>query len=193
MEELNPAGLPVLPDSITRKLDKGQDVAVEEVREAAIDNLRSGRTNPVHAENLRPISRAAANASLAQHGGMLPRFPQTRRVIPEPFRRPRIDASRHGKTWQWVRASRVGEGDIIPGLGLVEGCAKGTRYVTRDRLLAEAPLKPLEGQVLAEPRPGMVAVGVSVYLRGAGGSLQVYDDGEEVQVFRQAPSTAGKT
>lgn len=179
-EEINPDGLPVIPDSIARKIDKGQDVAIEEVREAALDNIKAGKTNPVHAENLRPISKAEATKRTtfgkSGSGTSLPSFPQTRRVIPEPFKRPSINADRHGKSWQWIRADLVVPGDIVPDVGEV--------YKREERVIRAS-----RAEVTGVPGSGAeqdtVAVGTRVRLYNANGRFTEHAPGDEVHVFRK--------
>lgn len=177
MTEPDPASLPVIPEAIERKIDQGKDVAIEEIREAAIDQIRTNRTTPVHAENLRPISPAtAAEMRTQKPGGKLPKMPAMRRVIPEPFRRPRIDASRHGKEWVWVLAKLVVPGDIVPDIGLVDRREEQVLYVPRGELVGATG-----GAEDLVP----VATGIKIVLHGVSGASLEFQPDDEVHTFRK--------
>jgi len=122
-------------------------------------------SEPVRAQDLKPISGAEAAARRTQHGESLPSMPATRRVIPAPFRRQRVVGGRHGKTWQSVRAELVATGDMTELVGLVAS----VQAVVRRETVAG--------------RPG-VATGTDVVLTGIGGASQTVDASALVRVFR---------
>jgi hypothetical protein len=147
---------------------------------------------PVHAEALAPISRAEAARRETFDGSALPGHPVTRRVIPAPFRRDRLVAGRHGKTWQEVRASGVRPGDIIPDIGVVTGISDEIRYMDRSEFppaeLAEIDALYPGGATGADGHPltwgTKVAVGLDYTITGAGGNKLKTDAGTKVRVFR---------
>jgi hypothetical protein len=166
-----PGGILEIPDSLGRDVDRANagkapappveaflsDTTLSEIEKAT-------RPPPVHAENLIPITPQSAAAHRTQHGEKLPSMPVQRRVIPAPFRRPRISAGSHGKTWQSCRAGEVAVGDIVPDVGQV--------VYAGERVIHES----LEGYD--------VAVGLRVVLAGKGGVVQVHRPEARLQVFR---------
>jgi hypothetical protein len=168
-----PGGILEIPASLGRDLDKAaagkiapppveafmSDSALEAAEKAA-----RAASGPVHAEDLRPISRAEAAARTTFDGHSLPDVPAPRRVIPAPFRRPQVTGGSHGKTWQPVRADQVRPGDIIPDLG----------RVTR-----------VDEHGIYEDIGGHDALtGIEVVLTGAGGVVRVLDCADQVRAFR---------
>lgn len=122
---------------------------------------------PVHAEDLRPISRAEAARRTTFDGQSLPRAPATRRVIPAPFRRPSARGGGHGKTWQSVPAEQVNAGDMTELVGKVS--------------LAQSVLRR---DTISGHRD--VAVGTDVVLTGIGGVTETVDAASQVRVFRSS-------
>jgi hypothetical protein len=165
-----------IPESLGRDVDKAregklkQPLAVEEfMTPGALEQVAQQTSKAaVHAEDLVPISKAEAAARTTQHGDTLPSMPATRRVIPAPFKRPRIDCGRHGRTWQRVLPGRVEPGDMVPGVGRVETVETVTRYET----VAGVP---------------DVAVGMKVIITGAAGTELACDPSDRIQAFRPAP------
>jgi hypothetical protein len=146
---------------------------------------------PVHAESLRPISKAEARRRTTFDGESMPKFPATRRVIPAPFQRDRVTGGRHGKSWQLTTASRIRARDIIPGIGLVLEVEERNVYATRADVEAGTTegrgIIALPGNTLPVPVEqaiDMVAIGIAIVVRGAGGNAQAYDASREVKVFR---------
>lgn len=112
---------------------------------------------PVHAEDLTPISREqAASRTMLTRGGPLPSMPTHRRVIPEPFRRPSIHVTHHGRTWQPCRADAVDVGDTVPDVGVVTE----REIIRRTETVAGVP---------------GVLTGMKIKLTGAGGVERVFD------------------
>lgn len=167
--EISPDALPVIPDKVTEKIEAGEDVSAEYIagaaREQAAERARR-QAGPVHLEDLTAVSRNDPRIAMSFDGASLPKAPQTRRVIPPPFRRPRIAIDHHGKSWQLCRADEIARGDIIPGIGAV---AAAYPYIRRDTIAGT------EG----------VAAGTDIRVTGAGGSVAVYDAAESVRVFRK--------
>jgi len=122
---------------------------------------------PVPAEALVPISKAEAARRTMFDGQTLPSMPVTRRVKPAPFRRDRIEVSRHGRTWQYVAAEKVQAGDTVPGVGEVEH----RQIVRRHETVAGR---------------SDVAVGMKVILTGKGGNVLAFDLQEKVHAHRLA-------
>lgn len=164
-----------IPDSLGRDVDKAKagklkgPLAVEEfMTPGALEQVAAQTSRAaVHAEDLRPISKAEAAARTTQHGDTLPSMPATRRVIPAPFKRPRIDMDRHGRTWQRVLPDRVEPGDMVPGVGRVASVETVTRY----EMIAGVP---------------DVAVGMKVIITGASGAELTCDPSVRIQAFRPA-------
>jgi hypothetical protein len=123
-------------------------------------------SEPVHAEDLRPISRAEAARRTTFDGEHLPGLPATRRVIPPPFRRDRIDVDHHGKTWRSIPADEVSSGDMTELVGKVTGIVSVLR---RETIAGRAG----------------VAVGTDIILTGAGGVTATVDVAAPVRVFRR--------
>ena len=130
-----------------------------------VERQTAAARSPVHAEDLRPISGAEAARRTTFDGQSLPSMPARRRVIPAPFARPSVRGGSHGKTWQRVRADEVRAGDIVPDVGLVA--------LVHERLRRETVAGRAE-----------VATRVEFVLTGAGGVIQAFSPGEQVQVFR---------
>jgi hypothetical protein len=87
-----------------------------------LEQARQSRSAPVHAQDLKPISREEATRRTTFGGDSMPSFPSTRKVIPAPFKRPSISlSSREGdrREWHTVRADSIREDDIVVDLGKV--------------------------------------------------------------------------
>lgn len=169
-DDSKPGHVLTVPDSVANDLDHGRDVPIEalmpdHVVEAA-QLAQAKRTAPVHAGQLQPISHGEAAARRTQHGETLPNMPATRRVIPEPFRRPRIDISRHGRVWEYVPPELVEPGDTVPGVGQVAVID----VVVRRATVAGVP---------------DVAVGTEVVLTGVSGTQCAYRPKDMIQAFRR--------
>lgn len=204
--------LPIIPDKVAAKIRKGQDVPLEEVSEAAVgllEETNASRRKPVHAGDLKPITKAQA-ASLVSgtpdgklRRGAMPNAPATRRVIPDPFRRPSVNLQVPGEPrpdWGYCRADRVQEGDIIPDLGRVVAVESRIRYapaeeqvpVTVYRAGEDGP-DPLIHKTFEGPEyealagkygSTQVAIGYEILLTGAGGKVLALDAGDQARVFR---------
>src|SRR6202012_5730263 len=98
-----------IPDSLGRDVDRfregrgpAPDVEAFMSPEALeqVEVQTAAAAAPVHAEDLRPITRAEAAARTTFDGEHLPSgIPQLKRVIPAPYRRDRIEISHHGRVW----------------------------------------------------------------------------------------------
>lgn len=175
MSDDKPGGILEIPDSLGRDLDKAAagkipappiEAFMSDSALQASQDATTAASEPVHAEDLRPVSAAEAARRSTFDGQSLPRTTR-RRVIPAPFRRPRAVGGSHGKTWQSVRADQVVSGDIIPGIGLV----MDVREVIRRETVA-----------------GVAGVATRVEWRvtGAGGVTKAFRPAEQVRVFRSA-------
>jgi hypothetical protein len=165
-----------IPDSLGRDLDKAaagkipappieafmSDSALEQAEKAA-----RAAAEPVHAEDLKPVSAAEAAARTTFGGEHLPSLPSARRVIPAPFRRERVTGGRHGKTWQPVRADQVVPGDMTELVGKVAAAEP----VLRREAVAGVP---------------DVATGTGIVLTGIGGVTETVDAARQVRVFRRS-------
>lgn len=202
--------LPIIPDKVVDSLRKGKDVPLEAISEAAAemkeDHLAK-RKAPVHAEDLRPITKAQAASMVSgttdgklQHG-VMPRAPASRRVIPAPFRRPSISMQLPWEprpVWGYCRADQVQAGDIVPDLGKVVGTDSRIRYADAAEQVpvtvkAAEPIVVQEWDadtsalLLEAYGSHKVAVGYEILLTGAGGKVLALDAQEEVRVFRVPP------
>lgn len=169
-----------IPASLSRDLDKAAAGKIPAppieafMSDAALEQAeRSTRasTEPVHAEDLRPISRAEAARRTTFDGEHLPGVPATRRVIPPPFRRPSARGGQHGKVWQSVRADHVHQDDMTECVGKVASAVS--------RLHRE--------EVAGVPD---VAAWVEVVLTGVGGVTVTVNAAAPVRVFRPASGEA---
>ena len=171
-----PAHILEIPDSLGRDVDRAKAGTLKStlpaeafLSDGALEQIEQAqRPDPtVRQGDLVPITAAEAATRTTFDGESLPRLPQLRRVIPEPFRRDRIDISHHGKAWQECRADEVCEGDIVPEVGRVKSVDHHIRYET----VAGIP---------------DVATGMTVVLTGAGGTELPLQPGVTVRVFRLA-------
>lgn len=124
-----PGGILEIPASLSRDIEKAEQgkIAPPPIEAFLSDEVASEveaatRVNdtPIHAETLRPITRAEANLRTTLDGKTLQNMPAPRRVIPPPFQRQRVVGGQHGKSWQNLRADQVKPGDIIPDIGRVK-------------------------------------------------------------------------
>ena len=173
-----PAHILEIPDSLGRDVDKARagklkgDLPVEAFLsdEALAQQEAATRSAmaPVHAGQLIPITKAEAARRTTFDGEHLPKAPATRRVIPEPFRRPRFDLDRHGRTWQSCPAELVKPGDVVPDIGRI---ACEPEFDVRYETVAGVP---------------DVATGMKVILTGVSGIQARFEPGTLVQAFRLA-------
>lgn len=182
-----------ISDSMGRDLDSGRaigrdvaDFLPDSVLQELYDASHPG---PVHAENLVPISPAAAKEMRTQTGDTLPKMPATRRVIPAPYKRDRITGGRHGKKWTTCAAQDIHPGDIITGIGLIVRVERRVVYATREQVAQGMANSATLLGVPGFPVPGhdpddLVAVGEATLVLGAGGNTARYRAAEEVKVFR---------
>lgn len=173
-----PGHLLEIPASLGRDVDKARagkippppvEAFLSQQTLSAIEQSSSSAIRPVHAETLVPMSKSQAADRTVFDGKQLPAMPATRRVIPAPFRRTRIEAGRHGKRWQYVRAGQVAVGDILPEVGRVIG--------------VQTDIRRQDISTPAQVTPG-VAVGTDVTVVGAGGNTATFPDWADVRVFR---------
>jgi len=202
------ANLPVIPDKVVKRIQDGKDVPLEAISEAATEiREKSGleRAKPLHAETLTPITQYRANQIISgspdgklQHG-VMPRAPQTRRVIPPPFRRESISIRVPGEPqaqWHNVRADQVLVGDIVPDVGKVVEVLTQPRYSSAEEqvpvtvhggapgMLIEKTFDAGEYDLLRKQYGStQVAVGVDVVLTGPENCQLVVDHAEQVRVF----------
>ena len=169
-----PGGTLEIPQSLANDLDKAaagkiapppieafmSDAALEQ-----IERNTAAAAEPVHAEDLRPISRAEAARRTTFDGAHLPSLPAPRRVIPAPFARARVTGGSHGKSWQNLRADQVRPGDIIPDIGKVTGAHE---VIRRETVAGVAG----------------VASRVEWVITGAGGVVRCYPPEARLRVFR---------
>lgn len=204
MADKKPSHILTIPESLGRDVDKARegklksslpvesflsDNALRQIE----DQTRKAAT-PVHAENLRPISSAEAQRRTTFDGETLPNMPATRRVIPPPFKRPRIELGHHGKEWTVLRAAQVQAGDLVPDIGLVTSVEERTVYQTRGEILGVSSLE--EGDVAFNTSPDKkidfgdlsqkVAVGIAVVISGGSGTVKAFRERDEVRVFRKS-------
>ncbi len=166
-----PAHMLEIPDSLGRDIDKGLTPPIEAFMSddalSQAEAMTRAASEPVHAEDMVPISRAEAGMrTTMSHGDSLLRAPATRRVIPAPYQRDRIAISHHGCAWTSCRADEVDLGNIVPDIGKVVSTEITTRRGT---------ISGVQG----------VALGMDVRLRGAGGLEKLFDAAATVRVFRE--------
>lgn len=176
-----------IPESLGRDVDKAREGKIPAppieafLSPGALEQAeKMTSAEPVHAEDLVPISKAEAARRTTFDGEHLPAVPTTRRVIPPPFRRQRISIDHHGKTWQSVRADQVLEGDIVPDLGRVAEVAEAVLYSPRRDFLAPGQREQLTEDELDEP----VAHGMAIRILGAGANVLILRPDMQVRVFR---------
>jgi hypothetical protein len=164
-----------IPDSLGRDLDKAATGKIPPppieafMSDAALEQAErqtAAAAAPVHAEDLRPISRAEAATRTTFGGEHLPSLPATRRVIPPPFQRKRAAGGSHGKTWREIPAEQVICGDMTELVGKV----KEMRSVLRRETVAGH-----QG----------VAVASEIVLTGTGGVTVTVPAASQVAVFRR--------
>lgn len=202
------ANLPVIPDAVVEKIQKGEDVPLEQISRAAAEMKAARDTDkarPLHQETLTPTTRAHANTLMTGNPqghlqrGTMPRAPSTRRVIPPPFKRESISIRVPGEPvpeWRNLRASQVLEGDIVPGVGRVISSERRTRYadaaeqVPVFNVFRDEPLAPVQEYTGDDARKlteaygsTLVAVGIDIVLTGPEGNELVVDEQAEVQAF----------
>jgi hypothetical protein len=194
-----------IPDSLGRDVDKARagklkgGLPVEAfMSDAALEQVarQNKAAEPVHAEALTPITPAEAARRTTFDGEHLPDVPQVRRVIPAPFRRPRVNGGGHGKSWQYVSPREVVIGDLVPDVGLVsEEPQEQTVYATRGAILGLEAAQVAEDDVLLatdiskEIDPGdlseEIAVGVVVIIKGGDQQVKAFRENDQVRVFRK--------
>jgi hypothetical protein len=144
------------------------DGALEQVAEQT-----AAAAAPVHAADLVPITKAEAARRTTFDGETLPNVPATRRVIPEPFRRPlvqlvSVEGPTHGRAWVTCLVDKITEGDMVVDVGRI---ACDAETVIRYETVAGVP---------------DVAVGMKVILTGVSGNRVPFNPGTRVRAFRLA-------
>jgi hypothetical protein len=175
-----PAHILEIPDSLGRDVDKAREgrlkgsLPVEAfLSDGALAQQESATRAamaPVHAADLRPISHAEAARRTTFDGTSLPRMPAARRVIPEPFKRPRFDLDRHGRDWVTCPAENVAAGDMVAAGGSAFR-VRSVEQVTRRETVAGVP---------------DVATGVKILITGIAGNQAEFELGQRVRAFRLA-------
>lgn len=169
-----PGGILEIPASLSRDIEKAEqgkcapppvEAFLSDEVNSEIEAATRVADQPIHADTLRPITRAEANRRTTLDGKTLQNMPAPRRVIPPPFQRQRVVGGSHGKSWQTMRAEQVKPGDIIPDIGLVTDAHEVLRRET------------IAGRV-------GVASRVEWVVRGAGGAVAVFRPETSLRVFR---------
>lgn len=173
-----PAHIIEIPDSLGRDVDKARagklkgtlpvEAFMSEDSIAQAEQQTAAASAPVHAEDLRPISRAEAATRSTFNGETLPSHPVPRRVLPAPFQRPRIAIEHHGRSWTTCPAEKITEGDMVVDIGRI---ACDAEPVIRYETVAGIP---------------DVAVGMKVILTGVSGNRVAFEPGTRVRAFRLA-------
>lgn len=178
-----PAHIIEISDALGRDVDKAKagklkhELPVEAfMSEEAISQVAqqsAAAAAPVHAEDLRMITRAEAARRSTFNGETLPGHPVPRRVIPEPFQRPfanlvSVEGPTHGRDWTTCQVELVTEGDMVVDVGRV----------------ARAP----ETEIIRATVAGVhgVPVGMKVILTGITGNRVAFAPGTIVRAFRLA-------
>lgn len=165
-----------IPDSLGRDVDRfragdGPAPPVEAfMSEAALEEVarNTDAAATVREQDLVPITKAEAARRVTFDGESLPRVPSARRVLPAPFRRERVDLTRHGRAWTTCRADQVTPGDVVPDVGRIESAETVRRF------------EP------AGDEGSGVAVGMKILLTGVAGNRAAFEPGEDVRAFRLA-------
>jgi hypothetical protein len=172
-----PAHILEIPDSLGRDVDRYREgkgpappmeAFMSDAALAQVERQTAAAAAPVHAEDLIPISKAEAARRTTLDGETLPNMPATRRVIPAPFRRERIDLDRHGREWTSCPAEDVKKGDMVVDVGRID---------------RDAELVTLRGTVAGVTD---VATGMEVVLTGIAGNQVKFAPGSRVRAFRLA-------
>jgi hypothetical protein len=176
-----PAHVIEIPDSLGRDVDKARagklkgtlpvEAFMSEESVAQVAEQSAAASAPVHAGDLRAISPAEAARRSTFNGETLPGHPVPRRVIPEPFQRPRVslvsvDGPTHGRAWVSCPAEKITEGDMVVDIGRI---ARDAETVLRYETVAGVP---------------DVAVGMKVILTGVSGNRVPFEPGTRVRAFR---------
>jgi hypothetical protein len=177
-DDTKPAHILEIPESLGRDIDKAradpsrpaipiESFMSDQALETAEQMTRAAE--PVHAEDLRPISPAQAAARTRFDGETMPKAPVTRRVIPAPFQRHRINLTlpwEPKRQWGLCRAEDVREGDTVVDLGLV---------VSREYRMVRETVAGVKN----------VAIGFDIVLTGKGGITRTFGAADQVRAFRQ--------
>lgn len=178
--------LPVIPDRVVNLLEGGHDVPVEalsseRVLERLEDQARQ-RAAPVHAEDLVAVPKGHPVTQIRHDGVSVPKMPVTRRVIPRPFARPRIDISHHGRTWQRKPVEQVRPGDMVPDVGKVAFLPeRRTCYLPRYHFFPADYDFGLHGKDPSE----MISVGLKLVLTGIDGREHFFAEDDWTRVFAE--------
>lgn len=173
-----PAHIIEIPDSLGRDVDKAREgklkhalpveAFMSEESIAQVAQQSAAAAAPVHAEDLRMITKAEAARRSTFNGQTLPGHPVPRRVIPEPFRRPSINIDHHGRDWTTCAVEKVKEGDVVVDVG---------------RIGRDPETEIVRGTVAGVAG---VATGMKVILTGISGNRVVFAPGTIVRAFRLA-------
>jgi hypothetical protein len=183
-----PGHVITIPESLGRDVDKAREgrlkgqlpveAFMSDAALAQVEAQSRAAATPVHAEQLIPISAAEGRRRRTFSGEGLPDFPQARRVIPPPFRRPSISAGRHGKTWGFIEAQSILNDDLIIGIGLVVAVEEKVVYATKAELGISLP-------GVDEDFEERVAIGIAIVVTGKGGEVRAFRERDQVKVFRR--------
>jgi hypothetical protein len=166
-----PAHILEISDALGRDVDRFREGKTDKappieafMPDAVLEDV-ARNTGPVRQEDMVPITRAEAARRATFDGEHLPRVPTSRRVLPAPFQRQRVDLTRHGRAWTQCRADEVAVGDVVPDVGRIAL----TEPVIRYEMVAGVP---------------DVAVGMKVILTGVAGNRVAFEPGETLRAFR---------
>lgn len=177
MSDEKPAHILEISDALGRDVDRAREGKIAPppieafMSDAALGQVEAqtaAAAAPLHAEDLVPITKEEGARRTRFNGETLPSLPATRRVLPPPFRRQRIDISHHGREWTTCPAEAVKEGDMVVDVGRVA--------------------KDAETEIVRDTIAGVqgVAVGMKVILTGISGTRLAYEPGQPVRAFRKA-------
>lgn len=152
----------VLDRAATKKLH-----AKAEEAQQYLDERAKRQAEPVRMEGLKPLPATMPRPSPGQIPSgpdALGLVPSVRRSIPAPYKRDRISAGRHGKTWGYLAADQVRVGDIVVDFGRVD--SRGFKEY-RDKVAGHD-----------------VLVRQTVLVMNPLGELREFDLDEQLRVFR---------
>jgi hypothetical protein len=170
-----PAHMIEISDALARDVDRfhagdGPAPPIEAfMSEDSLEQVarQTAGTGTVRQEDMVPITPAEAARRTTFDGEHLPRVPRMSRVLPAPFRRERVDLTRHGRAWTECRADEVAKDDVVPDVGRIAAVEPVLRYET----VAGIP---------------DVAVGMKVILVGVAGNRVAFNPGDSLRAFRLA-------
>lgn len=172
----NAEGTTITPiEAVISKKDSSKLHRQAEFAEQIIEERQKRVSEPVHLAGLKPLP-AEMRKNIAPSGVIpggpdaLSQVPSMRRAVPPPYQRPRISIDHHGKTWAYLQAHQVREGDIVVDFGKILSVTPYLRHETR--------FNPDTGRQLR------VATHEGILLTNIAGGSRDHNAREQLRVFR---------